>query len=186
MPEIAVRVFALALSFTFAWSALGKVVRFDDWRKLLAGYRLPGPTEIATRFLVPASESAVVIAILAGNVRIGAAASLLLLAAFSIAILRARALQGDRLPCGCFGATKTRDYRFSLVRNAGLAVLAGALLVSGEDGSPLEGFAPPSGSETIAALLVLVGGALIAWMVWTVMRIGKHDPQAFRTEGVRK
>lgn len=186
MPEIAVRVFALALSVIFAWSALAKFIRFDKWRAVLAGYRLPAPLELGARLLVPAVEVAVAVSLVTGAVRLGAASSLLLLAAFSIAILRAKALQGDKLPCGCFGKTKTRDYRFSLMRNAGLAVIAAALLFRGEDGSPLDGLATPSGSEGIAAFLVIAGSTLTAWMVWNVMRIGKQEPQAFRSEGVRK
>lgn len=186
MPEIAIRVLALALSATFAWSAFVKGWRFDDWRTVLAGYRLGAPIELAARFLVPITEVAVTGTLLAGAVRLGAAASLLLLTAFSIAILRARALQGDKLPCGCFGATKIRDYRFSLVRNAGFAILAAALLLRGEDGSPLAGFAAPSGSETIAVVLIGAGGALIAWMVWSVMRIGRQGSQGITSEGVRK
>lgn len=186
MSDIAIRVLALALSATFGWSALAKGWRFDDWRAVLAGYRLPAPIAVLARLLVPLTEFGIAVSLLAGAVRLGAAASLLLLGAFSIAILRARALQGDKLPCGCFGATKIRDYRFSLLRNAGLAVLAVALLLRGEDGSPLTGFAAPSGSETIAVALVAVGGGLIAWMVWSVMRIGKSSSQGFRSEGVRK
>ena len=186
MPEIVIRILALALAGTFLWSAVAKLLRFENWRAVLAGYRLPAPLELGARILVPATEVAVAAALLAGAVRLGAAASVLSLAAFSIAILRARALQGDKLPCGCFGKTKTRDYRFSLLRNGVLALVSGALLVRGEDGSPLAGFGAPEGSEAVAAASVLVGAALIAWMVWGVLRVGKEGSQGLGSEGVRK
>lgn len=186
MPDIALRIASLTLAAVFAWSAGSKLVRFEAWRTVLAGYRLPSPLELTARILVPVTEFAVAAALLLGAVRLGAAAALALLAAFSVAILRARSLQGDKLPCGCFGGVKNRDYRWSLARNAAFAFVALLVLTNGEDVSPLNGFAAPSGSEGAAFILVLAGVALIAWMVWTVSRAVKSDGTSIGSGGVQK
>ena len=180
------RIVALGLSATFAWSAIVKLFRAGEWRGALGGYRLPRFMELGARFGVPAAEALIAAALLSGAVRLGAAASLALLAAFSIAILRARSLQGDKLSCGCFWRTKKRDYRLSLVRNAALALLAALLLARGEDVSPLQGFAAPSGSEVIAFVLVVAGIFFIGWMLRSVARIGRMDAERVGPEGVRK
>ena len=184
MSDITVRIASLALASLFAWSAAAKLLRYDAWRIALAGYALPRPMELGARALVPLTELALAAAIVLGAVRLGAAASLALLAAFSIAILRARSIQGDKLPCGCFGRTKKRDYRWSLARNAGLALVAALTLARGEDVSPLDGFAVPSGSEVVAFGLVLVGAGLVVWMLLNVLRIGNSGAQSTASEGV--
>ena len=181
MPDTVLRLASLALALLFAWSALAKMVRFAEWSALLRRYGLPRSLEATARLLVPLSELAVSVSLLLGALRLGAAAALLLLAAFSLGILRARSLQGDKLPCGCFGKTKTRDYRLTLVRNAALGLLSAIVLLSGEDGSPLSGFAAPSGSEVWAVLAIAVGCGLIGWMLWSVTRVGKDG-----SEGVRR
>lgn len=180
------RIVALGLAAMFAWSALAKVLRASEWRVALGAYSLPRIMNHAARYGVPVAELLLSAAIVLGGVRLGAAASLALLGAFSIAILRARSLQGDKLPCGCFGKTKKRDYRLSLVRNAALAAMAGSLLVRGEDVSPLRGFAAPSGSEVIALVLIIAGVFLSGWMLRSVTRIGRMDAERVGPEGVRK
>jgi hypothetical protein len=87
-------------------------------------------------------------------------------AAFSAAIVRARAITGDRVPCGCFGSTTTRDYRSMLVRNAALALAAAVVMVRGEGGGPLQGFAPPRAGELLPAALVVVGVVFVAFIAW--------------------
>ena len=186
MSATVFRIIVLGLAATFAWSALAKVMRAAEWRAALGAYRLPRSVSAAARHGVPLTEILVSAALASGAVRLGAAASLALLAAFSIAVLRARSLQGDKLPCGCFGKTKKRDYRLSLVRNAALAALASLLLVRGEDVSPLRGFAAPSGSEVIALVLVVAGVFFIGWMLRSAARIGRMDAEQVGSEGVRK
>jgi uncharacterized membrane protein YphA (DoxX/SURF4 family) len=181
VPDTVLRLVSLTIALVFAWSAVAKILRFADWSALLRRYGLPRFLEAAARLLVPVSELAVAAALLLGALRLGAAAALLLLAAFFLGILRARSLQGDKLPCGCFGKTKTRDYRLTLFRNGALGLLSGIVLLSGEDGSPLRGLAAPSGSEIWAVPAIAVGIGLIGWMLWSVTRIGKDG-----SEGVRR
>jgi hypothetical protein len=148
----------------FAWAAIAKVARFRMWQAVLARYRLPVTASTAAAIGVPLAETAVAALLLAGATRAGAALSVSLLSAFSLVLLRARALQGDRLPCGCFGAAKERDYRLMLLRNGSLAVLAAALLLEGRDIDPMTGFGLPSAAEALPAILTVAGLLLVTWM----------------------
>lgn len=155
---------ALFLAAAFAWAAVAKVVRFAAWREALAGYRLPDVAEVAARPLVPLVEAVTAALLLAGGgaSRAGAALALALTAAFSLAVLRARRLQGDRLPCGCFGGSGRRDYRLMLVRNAtlgGAAALA-LLLPAVASVEP----AAPDPSQVLPAALAAAGVGLVAWL----------------------
>jgi hypothetical protein len=88
-----------------------------------------------------------------------------MLSLFSIAILRARSLQGDHLPCGCFGGARKLDYRTMLSRNAFLGALSGIVLLGSGDVAPTTPSVPSSG-EILPAALVLIGCALVAWIAW--------------------
>jgi hypothetical protein len=98
-----------------------------------------------------------------GETRAGAAFTIVLLSGFSFALVRARALQGDRLPCGCFGAAKERDYRALLLRNGLLALLPASLLIAGKDVLPLSDVGLPNASETVPGILAVAGVAVAAW-----------------------
>jgi hypothetical protein len=113
---------------------------------------------------VPVLEVAVAALVLAGAPLTGASLALVLLAAFSGVILRARAFHGDRIPCGCFGRTSARDYRTLLARNVALGALAATVLVSGASFPLLEWTRLPRGGEIVAALLAVAGLALAGWM----------------------
>jgi hypothetical protein len=119
---------------------------------------------------VPVLELAVALAILAGMTRPAGALTLALLAGFSLAVLRLRAIEGDRLPCGCFGKTTERDYRLMLLRNSFLTILAAVVVAAPAEMALLEGFAAPEGSELLPLVLVVVGLGAAAWAVWSVNR----------------
>ena len=117
------------LAAAFGWAALAKLLRAPAWRRALEGYGLSsGITAIAT-WAVPSVELAVAGLLLFGPPRAGAAATVALLGAFSAAIVRASALQGSRLPCGCFGGDGRRDFRVMLLRNALLGIPAVVILL---------------------------------------------------------
>ena len=100
--------------------------------------------------------------LLLGATRAGAALVLALVAGFSLAILRAHAALGSRLPCGCFGSTRDRDYRVLLARNAVLATAAGGLLIFGRD---VSGYPPaPTSDAWLAAVLAVAGSGLVIWL----------------------
>ena len=158
------RVAAIALGVTFGWAALAKLTRFGSWRSALVAYRLSRGAFAAALVAVPLAEAAVAISIFAGLARPGAALAIGLLSMFTAAIARARSITGDRVPCGCFGALKDRDYRVLLVRNAMLGIAAGVVLVRADSGAPLNGLAAPRASEIVPAVLVVGGIALIVWL----------------------
>jgi hypothetical protein len=161
---------AVALVIGFAWAALSKLAGFRRWRSALRGYGLPGGLERAALLGTPALEAVAVAFILRGPLEIAGALMLALLASFSIVVLRARTTHGDRLPCGCFGGTTERDYRLMLIRNAILAIPAGALMFSGNSGliDRLESF---EGSDALPLGLVLLAGGLIVWMTMGLLEM---------------
>lgn len=159
------RVAAIALAVTFGWAAVAKLARFGSWRSALAAYRLSRGVYAAGLVAVPVAEGAVALSILSGLTRPGAALAIALLSTFTAAIARARAITGDRVPCGCFGALKDRDYRLVLARNALLGVAAGVVVIRAGDGTPLDGLAVPRPSEIVPAVLVVAGIGLILWLL---------------------
>jgi hypothetical protein len=161
MVDIVTRLGAACLAVTFAWAAGYKVLRYPKWRAALEPYRLPTSISATASIIVPLLEVAVVVLLLTGRARAGAALALGLLASFSAALMRARATQGDRLPCGCFGKTQERDYRVLLLRNAGLA-LAATLVLLGLNGPRAS--IDLASTDLVPALLVVAGIGLIGWM----------------------
>ena len=153
---------ALLLAAAFGWAAAAKVTRLPAWRIALAGYRLPEGLERVVFAGVPVVEVVVVALLVAGGDAgsAGAALAVALLGAFSIAVLRARRLQGDRLPCGCFGGSGDRDYRAMLVRNALLGVLAALALVAPD----LVTISAPRSSQAVPVALAAAGLALVVWL----------------------
>ncbi len=167
-----ISVAALLLAAAFGWAAVAKIARLSAWREALAGYRLPEKVELAARPLIPVGEGLVAVMLLAGGDvgKAGAAFGVALLSAFSLAVLRARRLHGDRLPCGCFGGSGHRDYRSMLVRNAVLGALAAAVLL-GVGSFEIEA---PDASQAIPAALAALGLALVAWLVVAAARAARR------------
>lgn len=160
---------ALMIFCALTWAAVAKAARFGQWRAALGGYGLEGRAERAASLAVPLAEALCVVLLAAGPMRAGAALSLALLAAFSLAIVRARSLQSSNdLPCGCFGGTEARDYRVMLVRNAALGVL-GAIVMVGAPERGLVAQVSLARGDLLPALLVALAFLLALWMVVGVM-----------------
>ena len=159
------------LGLAFAWAAIAKVARFPAWRAALSGYRIPRAVVTPALFLVPALEAGAAFLLARGGDATKAGASLVvaLLSAFSLAVLRARRLGGDRLPCGCFGGSGSRDYRLMLVRNALLGAVAAAILLSPR--LARYEVEAPGAAQVVPAALAALGVALIGWLVVTA-RLG--------------
>lgn len=169
MPDIAWKLAALLLVAAFSWSVAAKLIRLSVWRETLARYRLPRLLGSLALAGAPASELIAAGMILVGLLHAGAALVLFLLAAFSLAVLRLRTIEGDRLPCGCFGKTKVRDYRLILARNAALGLAAAVVLGAPRDADIYAGMSVPRASEVLPATLVLLGIALAVWLAVTVV-----------------
>jgi hypothetical protein len=161
MPETIARIASFLLAGAFAWASVAKLSDLGAWRNVLGGYGIPERARPPLVIGVPLFELAIAVVIVLVSVEIGAVLSVIALAAFSLAILRARSLNGDRLPCGCFGASNVRDYKTMMLRNAFLGLLAALVLVS--DATAVRPSLPGAG-ETVPAALALGGIALIAWV----------------------
>ena len=149
----------VALAAVMVWAAVAKVANAHAWTVALGVHVRPGPQRTIVAAAVPAAEVGAA-ALLLLDPHTGGAVALALLATFTAALVRARAVAGDRLPCGCFGRARTRDVRLSLARNAGLAALALLALVAPP--APLPDLALPRGTELLPAGLAAVGLTLIA------------------------
>lgn len=158
----AVAVLPAALAGVFAWAAAAKALAPGRWLAALAAYRL-GPLRGAAAVAVPTAEAAVALLVVAGAPGPASWLAVGLLAAFSAAVLRARRLHGDRLPCGCFGRSRPRDYRVVLARNAALGAGAVGTLATGASFPALRWISLPGPGEAMPAALALLGLAAGAW-----------------------
>lgn len=148
----------------FGWAAVAKLVGFDRWRRALPAYRLSGIEPLA-RLGVPAAELVVAALVLVGPLPVAGALALALVAGFSAAILRAQSSrEGDRLPCGCFGAATERDFRLMLLRNALLALPAAGLSLAGEL-KLLDRLESIGTADLLPLLLVVLAIGLLGWMI---------------------
>ena len=161
VPSPLATVAAWALIATFAWAAAAKSVNSVAWSSAVRHFGFRRWSGRVVALAVPLAELVIVIMFLSGNVRAAAASTLALVASFSGAIVRSRAIEKqDKVPCGCFGGSGRSDYRLLLTRNAGLAVLAGLILLAPRSTS----VQLPNGTELVPTILVVVAGVLIVWM----------------------
>ncbi len=161
------------LALVFAWAGLAKAVRVARWRQDLTRFRLPRALRVSAFLVLPWLELSVVIALVAGAPRAGAAVGLGLMLAFSLAILRARLMQpGNRLGCGCFGNTSVLDYRIMLLRNAAIAALLAFVLASrtGRDGGQATSLLTAGMLPVLLGPVLVVAGLWIGWQVSVYLR----------------
>ena len=170
MTEILSFLAAAVIGLTFAWSGIVKVVRGRLWLEALSVYRIPKPLEPLGFVAVPVAELAVAGSVLIGATKVAGALSVALLSAFCAALMRARQEEGDRLPCGCFGGRKVRDYRLLLLRNALLLTPACILLLS----PSISIRTLPDAANLVPVVLVVSGVMVIGWTGFEVTRALKR------------
>lgn len=158
MMLVASRIAAILLVTTFVVAGAAKLFRYPRWRSTLEEYQLPVRVIGLISFGVPVAELSVATALIALSQSVGAAASLGLLALFSAAIARVAVVRGGRIPCGCFGGDRTRDYRLMLGRNALLSVAAAVVLLQGTEGGLVSSI---SGADILPVLLVTAGIGIV-------------------------
>ena len=162
MPETTARIASILLALAFAWAGTAKLFAYRRWRDVLEHYELPRRLRFVVAPVVPVAELAIAGVILFLSPRVGAIVSVGVLAAFSLAIMRARAFHGDALPCGCFGGSSDRNYQTMVVRNAVLGTLATIVLISRlRTGIGLP--PAPTGADAVPVALVIVGCAVGLW-----------------------
>jgi hypothetical protein len=101
--------------------------------------------------------------VLVGFTQAAGVVAIALLIAFSGAILAARARRGDRLPCGCFGGARVRDFRAMLARNALLAAVGSFAALGGSDGTVQSRIAAPGREDLLPAAIMVMSLALASW-----------------------
>jgi hypothetical protein len=147
----------------FAVAAVSKVAgrsAFDQFAGSVRGWPLPAAVPVRlVAALVVAAEFAVCVLLGSGATAAGYALALVLLAGFSTAVAWAL-IRGVRAPCRCFGASAAPLGARHLVRNAVLAAVAAAGLVTSVTG--VAGTAPtgrqPGGVAVAIAAGLLLGG----------------------------
>src|SRR5436853_1664481 len=154
---------AAALAIAFAWAAVSKAASPQPWRRALSGYGLPPGLERGAAVLVPVAEATVPALVLIGFPQVAGIVAAALLVAFSGSILVARARRGDRLPCGCFGGARVRDYRAMLARNALLAAVAVVTAVGASDAAVSSRLAFPAREDFLPAAITVVSLAVASW-----------------------
>ncbi len=165
-PMPVAEVAAAALAIAFAWSAAWKIARVATWWRVLPAYRLGGATK-PVAIAVPALEAAVPALVIVRSPAAAGFLALVLLVAFSLAILRVRILGGARLRCGCFGAAE-RTTNQLLLRNAALGVLAAVGTAAGGGGAPA--LALPASGQVLPFLMTLGGLVVITAIALEVRR----------------
>jgi hypothetical protein len=116
---------AAVMALAFGWSASAKLLAPAVWRRTLEGYAMPPPVTRIAAVAVPVAEATVPLAVIVGSPSTASAAALAGLTLFSAAIVRTRLQSGTpAIACGCFGGSRSRDYRLVLARNAALAAVA--------------------------------------------------------------
>jgi hypothetical protein len=161
---------AAVLGAAFGWSAGAKIARPASWRRVLSAYGLPRWVQRTSVIGVPAAEVAIVGLVVMGMHRTAGIAALVILAAFSGAILRARRRFGDVVACGCFGTSIARDYRILLLRNALLAFAASIAALGGADAPRINVPGLPTFGDSLPAALAVTGIVVAAWMLASSLR----------------
>jgi Methylamine utilisation protein MauE len=161
-----------ALAVTFAWAAAAKLLLRAAWRDALRAHALPAWIEGPAERAVPLLEAGVLVLLLAGYVRAGAALAALLLTAFSLELVRTRQAGGGRVPCGCFGGRSQRSIRWLVTRNAILLVIAAGSFVV-RSPPPLPTW--PGMEDLLPATLVAVGGGLAGWLVLRAVSLTRSE-----------
>ena len=120
--------------------------------------------------VVPWIEAFIALSLVTGREPLGAGLAVVLLSVFSVAIVRARLRQGtNRLRCGCFGGTASRDFRLLLLRNVALAAVALAVLLW---------FEPDTTGDLLLASFDLFPVGLVVFGIlaslWTARRAGLY------------
>lgn len=170
----------LGLAAVFAWSSLTKILRPERWTADVRRYRLPQAMKRIVVLVVPWVELAIAAALLAGWTNFGGTLAFLVLAAFSLAIIRLhRILATKAVPCGCLGSTSSRDYRLLLARNALLA-LAALVLVTAVPADSEQRYPAASGGTVVLAAIVLIAAAS-AWATFYATHVYPRDTSASLT-----
>jgi peroxiredoxin len=159
----------LGLAAVFVVAAVGKLSDRDGFRDAIEQFGVSARLSAAVGWGVPIAE----LAIAAGLVVVGSAAwaavaAVVLLAVFSIAIVRLVA-RGESPECRCFGALGSRSVGAgTLVRNLALVGLAAFVAVAGwEDaGESVSSLAAGLGAVAVVLGIAICAHAAFSWQLF--------------------
>jgi hypothetical protein len=159
----------------FAAAGVAKLADPQGTRSAVAGFGVPDGFGALVARALPLVELAVAVALLAPvTARWAALTAIVLLAVFAVAI-SLNLIRGRRPECHCFGQLHSAPVGWrTLIRNAALAVVGGAVLSTGDQLGPSDlGRVSLSAAEwyalTVSAVAVSAV-ALLGWFVSAVLR----------------
>lgn len=166
----------LLLVLVFVVAGVTKLADRESTRRAIADFGVPAALAAPLGILLPLAELAVAVALVpASTALLGAAGALGLLLLFIVGISFNLA-RGNTPDCRCFGQLRSAPVGWkTLLRNAGLAVLAGFVIWQGWGGDAGPGAAGWAGSLSTAWVLGIVAGILgllVAqwWFLFHLMR----------------
>jgi peroxiredoxin len=167
----------LLLAGVFLVAAIGKLLDRAGSRRAFVEFGLPERVAAPLTILLPAAELAIAVAlVLPATARLGALGALALLVAFTAGI-GFNLARGRRPDCHCFGQIHSAPAgRSTLIRNGGLATLAGVLLVVGWDDpgpGPLDWTGAMTAGELAALAVGAVGIAAAAAVGWFALLLAR-------------
>ena len=168
----------LLLVLVFTVAGVTKLVDREGTRQVIADFGVPSSLVAPIRILLPLAELAVAVALIpASTALLGAAGALGLLLLFILGISLNLA-RGNAPDCRCFGQLRSAPVGWkTLLRNGGLAALAGFVIWRGWGGDAGLGAAGQAGTLSTAWVLgavvgILALGLLAAqwWFLFNLMR----------------
>ncbi|MGI9020517.1 MAG: MauE/DoxX family redox-associated membrane protein [Solirubrobacterales bacterium] len=180
----------LILAAVFIVAGVAKLADLAGSRAAVAGFGVPERLAAPIGTLLPFAELATAVLLLpAATARGGATAALVLLLAFSAGIAASIA-RGEAPDCHCFGQLHSEPAGpKTLARNFGLALVAGFVLIAGEDAGPglFEALGDLSGTAALAILLgVAVVGLLAGGALAYLQLLGQHGRVLLRVDALEK
>jgi peroxiredoxin len=166
----------LLLAAVFAVAATGKLLRRDETEATLGKFGVAESLRSPVAIALPLAELAIAFGLLpAVSAPWAGVAAFLLLAAFSVGVVRV--LRADEeVECNCFGSlAPSRISGWTLARNGGLIVLAGFVAGAGISETGPSALAWIGELDATAAVGILAGLALLAAAVnfaffWQLMK----------------
>jgi peroxiredoxin len=153
----------ILLAAVFAVAGVGKLARRGETEATLGKFGVAEALRAPLAVALPLVELVISAGLLpAASAPWAAAAALLLLAAFAVAVARVLTRQ-DEVDCNCFGSlAPSRVSGWTLARNGGLMVVAGLVAAAGWSDPGPSAVAWIGGLDATALVAILAGLALLA------------------------
>jgi peroxiredoxin len=168
---VAVSLSQLVLVVVFAVAGVAKLADLQRTRKAVVAFGVPPRLAPPAAVLLPLVELAIAAAMVpAASARWGALGAILILLAFSLAIVGILR-RGAAVDCNCFGGlAQTEVGRGTLVRNALLGVLAVLVFVDVESVGAFGWVTAPAAGDRLAIALLVASVLGLCGFCWQLLR----------------